>query len=88
MGDTMAAALMGPPPGPMSGRAAMSYPEGLGCWGVGEVRPGRVWSLESVLALGWERHSSGLSQLRVGCQEGKGGRAFSPATFLPWALAG
>lgn len=66
----------------------MSYPEGLGCWGGREVRPGRVWSLRSFLGLGWEKHCFGLSQLRVGCQEVKGGSTFSPATFFPPALAG
>lgn len=30
----------------------MSYPEGLGCWGVREVKPGRVWSLGSFFSFG------------------------------------
>lgn len=42
----------------------------------------------NVLALGWERHVFGLSQLRAGCWEGKGGSTFFPAAFLPLALAG
>lgn len=59
----------------MLGGSGRSGQAGSGAWGV-------------FLALGWEGHGFGLSQLMVGCQEGKRGSALSPAAFLPLAPAG
>lgn len=60
----------------------MSYPEGFGCWGLREDGPGAVWSLRNGLALGWERHACGFSQLRAGGREVREGALFSHDAFL------